>query len=288
MEWASILAVTDGAAGSDEAMVAAIDLGQRFSARVDFLYVASDSRDLMPYVGEGMSGAALEQIMASVEASNAKRREVVEASYKRLCSGAGLPEVRPEELVEAGRFAVCLEKITGRQPEEIERRGRLSDVIVMPHPSLIEGDESASMDAALFGSGRPVILVPENTKAGFGSKIAIAWDGAREGAVATSAALPLLKRANEVVIITAREDEDVTEPSALARYLAGHGVTAKTWAYTPGSESIAEGLLDQADHAGADCLVMGAYGHSRLRERILGGATEGVLAHARIPVLMMH
>ena len=74
----------------------------------------------------------------------------------------------------------------------------------------------------------------------------------------------------------------------LARYLAGHGVTAKTWAYTPGSESIAEGLLDQADHAGADCLVMGAYGHSRLRERILGGATEGVLAHARIPVLMMH
>ncbi len=288
MDWASILAVTDGAAGSDAAMAAAIDLGQRFGARVDFLHVANDPRDLMPYVGEGMSGTAMEQIMASVEASNAKRREAVEASFKRLCSGAGLPEVQPDEMVEAGQFAVCLDKVTGRQPEEIERRGRLVDLIVMPHPALAEGDESASMDAALFGSGRPVLVAPAQLKAGFGHKVAIAWDGSREGAAATTAALPLLKRAEEVVIITAREDEDVMEPSSLARYLAGHGIKGKTWAYTPGSESIAAGLLDQADHAGADCLVMGAYGHSRLRERILGGATEGVLENAKIAVLMKH
>jgi nucleotide-binding universal stress UspA family protein len=242
----------------------------------------------MPYIGEGMTGAALEQIMASVEAGNAKRLEAVQTSYKRLCSGAGLPEVRPEETVEAGKFAVCLNVLVGRQPEEIERMGRLSDVIVMPHPSLIEGDESASMDAALFGTGRPVIMAPATTKPGFGSKIAIAWDGSREGASAASAALPLLARAAEVVIITARESDDVTEPSVLARYLGGHGIQAKTWAYTPGGESISKGLLEQAEHAGADCFVMGAYGHSRLRERILGGATEGVLAHSQVPVLMMH
>jgi nucleotide-binding universal stress UspA family protein len=288
MEWATILAVTDGASGSDAAMAAAIDLGQRFGARVDFLHVANDPRDLLPYVGEGMSGTALEQVMASVEANNAKRLAAVEASYKRLCSGAGLPLVTPEESVAAGQFAVSLNKVTGRQPEEIERRGRLSDVIVMPHPSLVDGDEAASLDAALFGTGRPVILAPEGTKAGFASKIAIAWDGSREGAVAASAALPLMKQASEVVIITAREGDELLEPSALARYLAGHGVQAKTWAYTPGPEAIATGLLDQAAHAGADCLVMGAYGHSRLRERILGGATEGVLEHARIPVFMMH
>ena len=226
--------------------------------------------------------------MASVEASNTKRREAVEASYKRLCSGAGLPEVGPDETVEAGRFAVCLNKVTGRQPEEIERRGRLADVIVIPHPSLIEGDESASMDAALFGSGRPVVFAPGEVKPGFGKKMAVAWDGSREGAAAASAALPLLKAAEEVVVITAREDEDVMEPSSLARYLAGHGIKVKTWAYTPGSESIAAGLLEQAEHAGADCLVMGAYGHSRLRERILGGATEGILENAKIAVLMKH
>ena len=91
-----------------------------------------------------------------------------------------------------------------------------------------------------------------------------------------------------MVIVTARESADIIEPSALARYLAGHDIKAKTWAYTAGAESTADGLLDQAGRAGADCLVMGAYGHSRLRERILGGATEGVLDRARIPVFMKH
>jgi len=286
MGWASILAVTDGAAGSDAAMAAAIDLGQRFGARVDFLHVANDPRDLLPYVGEGMSGTALEQVMASVEASNARRRDAVDASFKRLCGG--MAQVGVTETVPAGKFAVCLNVVTGRQPEEIERHGRLADVIVMPHPALTEGDESASMDAALFGTGRPVIVAPAEARKGFGGKIAIAWDGSREGAVAASAALPLLKGAKEVIILTAREDDEEVEPSALARYLAGHGIAAKTWAFTPGSEGIADSLLGQASNAGADCLVMGAYGHSRLRERILGGATEGVLRQAAIPILMMH
>jgi nucleotide-binding universal stress UspA family protein len=131
-------------------------------------------------------------------------------------------------------------------------------------------------------------VVPGETKKGFGTRIAVAWDGSREGALAAAGALPLLGKADEVVVVTAREDSDVVEPSALARYLASHGVEAKTWAYTPGGEPITEGLLAQADHAGADCLVMGAYGHSRLRERILGGATEGVLRKSKLPILMMH
>jgi len=286
MTWATILAVTDGAPGTDAVMAAALDLGQRFGARVNLVHVANDPRDLLPYVGEGMSGTALEQVMAAVEANNARRREAVDASFKRLCGG--LRTVAPAESVPAGEFAVSLEVVTGRQPEKIERHGRLSDVVVMPHPSLTEVDESASIDAALFGTGRPVIVVPEGTKNGFGRKIAVAWDGSREGAVASCAALPLLARASEVVVITAREGEDVIEPGALTRWLAGHRIEAKTWAYTPGHESIAEGLLEQADHADADCLVMGAYGHSRLRERILGGATEGVLEKAKIPVVLMH
>jgi nucleotide-binding universal stress UspA family protein len=286
MNWASILAVTDGSAGTDAAMAAAIDLGQRFGARVEFLHVANDPRDLLPYVGEGMSGTAVEQVMASVEASNERRRAAVEASFKRLCGD--LPKVGPDEPVAAGKFAVCLTMATGRQPEEIERAGRLNDIIVMAHPALYETDETASIDAALFGSGRPVIVVPADTKKGFGAKVAVAWDGSRESALAASAALPLLEKAAEVLSSRPVRDDDVVDPGALVRYLAGHGVDAKTWAYMPGDESISEGLLVQAAKAGADCLIMGAYGHSRLRERILGGATEGILQATKIPVFMMH
>ena len=288
MDWATILAVTDGGSGSEAAMTAAIDLGQRFGARVDFLHVENDARDLIPYVGEGMSATAMEQIMASVEARNSARRDVLDRCYKRYCSGAGLPEIEAGLDGPAGEFGVCMKRITGREADQVERLGRLSDVIVLSHPDKAEGDGEATLDAALFGSGRPVILAPPVPGQIFGNRIAVAWDGSKEGACAVLAALPLLKKAEEVVIITAREGGDETEPSELARYLARHGIEAKTWAYSPGSESIAEGLLDQADHARADSLVMGAYGHSRLRERILGGATQGILDHAKIAVLMMH
>lgn len=288
MSWATVLAVTDGGSGSDAAMAVAVDLGRRFGARVDLLHVENDPRDLVPYVGEGMSANAMEQVMASVEDRNAERREAIERSYKRHCSGAGIPEIEPGLAHQPGDFRVCLNRVTGRQAEQVERFGRLSDVIVLSHPGAIEGDGEVTLDAALFGSGRPVILAPENGSNGFGKRIAVAWDGSKEGACAVSAALPMLEKAEDVVVITARESGREAEPSDLARYLAGHGIEAKTWAYTPGSEGIADGLLEQAEHARADMLVMGAYGHSRLRERILGGATQGVLERSKIPVLMMH
>ena len=90
------------------------------------------------------------------------------------------------------------------------------------------------------------------------------------------------------MVLSAREADDGPEPSELVHYLAGHGIAAKTWAFTPGAGSVGDALLAEAQKAGADLLVMGAYGHSRLRELVLGGATRGVLTHGAIPVLLVH
>ncbi len=79
-----------------------------------------------------------------------------------------------------------------------------------------------------------------------------------------------------------------TKPSALADYLAEHGITARTWAFLPEEGALGERLLGEAEAAGADMLVMGAYGHSRLREMVLGGVTQSVTAKAKIPVFMAH
>src|SRR3546814_21201051 len=113
MEWAPILAVTAGTAGSDAAMVAAIDLGQRFGAPVDFLHVANDPRALMPYVGAGMSGIALEQVMTSVEPGTNQRRATVKARFKRLFSYAGLPQIGPEQPVSPRHFSVSYSMVAG-------------------------------------------------------------------------------------------------------------------------------------------------------------------------------
>jgi nucleotide-binding universal stress UspA family protein len=129
---------------------------------------------------------------------------------------------------------------------------------------------------------------PESLPERLGSSLAIAWDGTLGAARAAGAALPLLSRAETVTILTADMVKAGTKPSALADYLAEHGISARTWAFLPEEGALGERLLGEAVAAGADMLVMGAYGHSRLREMVLGGVTQSVTAKATIPVFMAH
>lgn len=288
MSLAVILAVIDGAPGSESAMKAALELGRRFKARTDLLHVELDPAGAVPVVGEGMSGAAVEQIIESLQAEAETRRKEAERLFKEFCVEAGLPVVEPDAAPKAGEFAIAFHRIKGTEPDLVLRRGRLADLVVLARSGW-EGDGglSATFDSALFDSGRPVLLLPQATAEGFGRTVAVAWDGSRESARAVSASLPILETAEKVIILTARETDNHAEPSQLLGYLAAHGIEAKTWAFTPES-GIGEALLAEANKAKADLLVMGAYGHSRLRELVLGGATRGVLADATIPVLMSH
>ena len=185
-------------------------------------------------------------------------------------------------------FAVSFRHVVDGEVDRVLHFGRLSDLIVMARPGAEEGGLSATFDAALFDSGRPVLLVPTKPVADLGSTIAVAWDCSREAARALGAALPVLAAAKKVVILTAREPGRRVEPSELAVYLAQHGIEARTWAFTPGPGSLGDALIEEAGKAGADLLVMGAYGHSRLREMVLGGVTRSILAEADMPVLLMH
>ncbi len=293
MPLAKLLAVIDGGSGSEAAVVAALDLGQRFSARVELLHVEIDPDSAVPMVGEGMSGAAVEQLVQSLRSESERRRKVARELYEEHCVAAGLNVVEPQAASAPGSFAVCLRSLAGGEVDEVLRFGRLSDLIVVARPSAgEEGGLTTAFDAALFDSGRPVLLVPSAPAAGLGTTVAIAWDRSREAARAVGAALPLLTAAGKVVILTARESgREVggeVEPSELAAYLALHGVDARTWAFVPASNSLGGALLDEAGKAGANLLVMGAYGHSRLREMVLGGVTRSILADADMPVFLMH
>jgi len=288
MPLAIVLAVIDGAPGSEAAMKAALEVGRRFSARIDLLHVEIDPASAVPVVGEGMSGAAVEQIIDSLQAEAETRRKEAERLFDQLCVAAKLPVVEPDSTPKAGEFSVAFHKVKGTEPDEVLRHGRLADLIVLARTGW-EGDGglSATFDGALFDSGRPVLLLPQAPVAGFGRSVAVAWDGSRESARAATAALPFLENAEKVIILTARETDHDAEPSQLAGFLAAHGVAGKTWAFSPDG-GIGDALLEEAGKAKADLLVMGAYGHSRLRELVLGGATRDVLVNAAIPVLMAH
>jgi nucleotide-binding universal stress UspA family protein len=235
-----------------------------------------------------MSGAAVEQLVQSLRAEAETRRKTAHDLYEKHCVAAGLNVVEVHAVSAPGTFAVCFHSLVGSEVDEVLRFGRLSDLTVVARPGAEEeGGLSTTFDAALFDSGRPVLLVPAMPAAGLGS-VAVAWDRSREATRAVGAALPLLTAAEKVVILAAREPGSEAEPSELAAYLALHGVAARTWAFTPGSGSLGEALLEEAAKAEADLLVMGAYGHSRLREMVLGGVTRAILGDAAIPVLLMH
>jgi nucleotide-binding universal stress UspA family protein len=146
----------------------------------------------------------------------------------------------------------------------------------------------------LMGSGRPAIVIPYIGPAPtLGQRILIAWDGGREATRAVNDALPLLKRAQAVTVLSVNPDVssngDRRDPGAdISLHLARHGVNV-TAARTVAREiSVGDVILADIADNGIDLLVMGAYGHSRLRELVLGGVTRHLLEHMTAPVLMSH
>ncbi|MHA1570718.1 MAG: universal stress protein, partial [Alphaproteobacteria bacterium] len=149
-------------------------------------------------------------------------------------------------------------------------------------------EEIITLEAVLFESGRPVLVVPPGTGLGDYDNIAIAWDGSLEASRAMHGAMPLLAAAGKVVVLAVGEDDrDPAPTEALTATLACHGIAATTRLIAQDG-AIGVALLSGAVEAGCGLMVMGGYGHSRLREMVLGGVTRDVLAASALPVLIAH
>jgi nucleotide-binding universal stress UspA family protein len=146
-------------------------------------------------------------------------------------------------------------------------------------------------EAVIFGSGRPTILLPELTQAGNIDHIAIAWDGSRVAARAVADASLLLQRAKMISVLTVVDEKPLPEKDPgerLAARLRKSGLAAEAVQIRAEDCPISVTLQEQAIERGATLLVMGGYGHSRVRDFVLGGATEGILSDLQMPVLLSH
>ena len=148
------------------------------------------------------------------------------------------------------------------------------------------------IEAALFESGRPILVVPYIQTAPLKlERVLVGWDGSRSAARAIGDALPFLTRARatEIVMVTAEPAKSDELPGAdIAQHLARHGAKIAVERIPATDIDIAGTILSHAADVSADFLVMGGYGHSRMREFMLGGATRGILGSMTIPVLMSH
>ncbi len=145
-------------------------------------------------------------------------------------------------------------------------------------------------EAVMFGSGRPLVLLPQGKAPASLGHIAIAWDGSAAAAAAVGCATPLLVKASAVTVLTVLDEKPLARDAGerLAGELRLRGLPVTFKAIRAEDRPIDTSLQDHAREAGADLLVMGAFGHSRLRDFVLGGATKGVLTDLRMPVMLSH
>lgn len=174
--------------------------------------------------------------------------------------------------------------------EAASAEARNYDLSVLPWA----GDTVLARDMAeaiLFGSGRPAILVPPQARPARLDHIAIAWDGSRVAARALGDALALLPEGGRVSVLTIKDEKPLTGPDVaetLATSLERRGFKAKPHSIALGDNTIAEALQRAALAEGVQLLAMGGFGHSRMRDFVLGGATKGVFANLQLPTLLSH
>jgi nucleotide-binding universal stress UspA family protein len=258
---------------ADFAASVAVTLKAHLSG-VAFLY-----EPILPPVD--MGGIPVE-VVESIRAQNENAAKAAVARFNEATRGTTLlTDVRTVAASEPGAPDIFA---------RIARRFDLSVVAQAEPGKPRPGD--AVVEAALFGSGRPVLVVPYIQRVGLKlDRVMVGWDGSRSAARAVGDAMPFIVRAKatDIVIVASEAAKSDEMPGAdIAHHLARHGAKVEVKRIVSTETDVANTILSHAADSSADFLVMGGYGHSRLREFILGGATRGILASMTLPTLMSH
>ena len=220
-----------------------------------------------------------------IETQQVDNQAAAQAAVDRFAEATRLAGLSAEPLTLSASLAGA-----GDQFGRIARRFDLAVVgQAEPETSTVE---DIIAEATLFESGRPIIVVPYIQKTALKlENVMVCWDGGRQAARAIGDAMPLLARAQrvEVVIVTnERGKQDQIEGADIGQHLARHNLKVEVHRITGGDIDVADALLSHAADSGTDFMVMGGYGHSRLREFVLGGVTHSILRSMTVPALMSH
>jgi nucleotide-binding universal stress UspA family protein len=182
--------------------------------------------------------------------------------------------------------------LTSEVPELLVEYSRLRDLTIVPVP---EGDylHQWYAESVIFGSGRPAVVLPVRKRAGSFAldTVIVAWDFSRPATRAIADAMPILEKAKRVCVLTVTKEKAIgtrRSGAELAKHLARHGVDVVLDEVDAKGRSIGDVFESHVTYRNADLLVMGAYGHSRLREFVLGGATKSMLTRPPAPIFLSH
>ena len=271
--------------------MAALRLGAAQGWFVDALHVRPDPAMIAPILGDGLAPGALQGAMDASTAAIQANAEAARATFDdaaRACN-ASIIQTAPER---AGFGARYTEGIGARE-RVVASRARLADVVVFASEACaLAGALSDAFAETVLNERRPAFLAPSGA-AGVGEieTVFIAWDGSGEAAAALRSALAFVRGAGRVVIgHVVRDGEEAAKRvcAELEEYLTLQGCKSETVLLEGEGRSIAQTLIEGAQLSGAQLLVMGAYGHSRLREWVLGGVTQRMIVDAPFSLFLAH
>ncbi|WP_294619530.1 universal stress protein [uncultured Roseovarius sp.] len=277
MTYNSLFSVVTDEAFVDDTMAQAMAMATAHDAHLDVLCLGVD-RSQTGYYYAGASAVVLQETITRAH----EESEALEAKVKKLLDGSGIrwaSETGVAQLADLGRHVAA--------------RARFSDLVVLPRPY---GDNCGAelepvTESALFEGNTPALIVPPKTKPQpTPGRIMIGWNESNEALSAIRAAMPLITAADAVhvvVIDPPQHGPNRSDPGGLvSQYLARHGAKVEIDVLSKTLPRVSDVLLRHADDMNADMLVMGAYGHSRFREAVFGGATRDMLEQTDLPVFM--
>jgi nucleotide-binding universal stress UspA family protein len=280
MAYKSLLTILSSERCGERRVAAAVDLARQMDAHLDVLCLGIDAVQ----VGYYFAGADAVVQQTSIEQARLNAEATVEHA-KKLLAGT---DVRHSVHGMVAQF--------GALGDLVARYARYADLVILPKPygsDDIPAENESLLEAALFSGQAPVLVIPDDgLPKDFGKVVVVGWNEGAEALDAVRAAMPMLKQADTVsvaIIDPAARGRNETAPGHdLSVMLDRHGVKVDVAVLARTTPRISDILMSHCRDVGATVLVAGAYGHSRFRQAILGGATRDLLTNTTVPVLMAH
>jgi len=269
----------------DNVFAHAVSLAKRYQAHIVVTHCRPRAEDLMPYgvpIPAALKKMVVEQSKGVADQVEDGMREEVEVLAKQL-------DITFSEKPIANSASVSWLAEQGRQVDVIKRHGRVSDLICVAKPDVSRNLGSNTMKAALFNTGRPVMMCPpaKGSLDNLCDSVGIAWNGSVHASRAIACTLDVLEKTSKVVVFSSGVQVAGASAESLADYLSVRNINVEVEQFE-NEKNIATELLERCDAANVDSMIMGAYSNSHEAETILGGTTKDIVDNAEIPVIMVH
>jgi nucleotide-binding universal stress UspA family protein len=290
----TIFVAASGGSASVSAITLAAQLARRFEAHLEVFHAHADPKEAAMALGDGFAAPVAVDLIERATGEIAKAADRTKRQFEAAARQFELKIADVPPIFEPGKTrkpeaTISWRDETGYAPELIARRARLFDLVILGRSErVVDRPHTDALEQTLLHCSQAILIAPEKTPQALGQCIAVAWNGSAEAARAVTGALPFLREAKRVAILTAGH-VDGGEGETLSQSLAWRGIAAEV-RHLPSAHGISVGkqLLTAARAEGADLLVMGGYGRAPWNEMLFGGATHQVLGSSLLPILIAH